>query len=1233
MLNDDNDHVVNPNNSVEKKEKEDEMNKRGPYGISKREIADIFDKYDHRNFIEEVVALDKIGGIKGIAAALQTDINNGIGKNDDLEVRESLFGSNAVEEDPLPNFCFYVWETLGDLMLRILIVAGVVQISLGASPLSLHPDKDWVEGISIIVAVLIVVTVGSYTNYSKEKKFKELNDRNAAMQTYSIKRNGEIFKDLPDKILVGDLVKIGYGSNVPADGLLISTEGIIKMEESSLTGESDLIEKETIEACLKKSKEYEGRETNKHTISSPLIFSGTEVREGGGWFIALAVGSHSKKGQIQESVVQSQENDDSKTPLETKLDNIATQIGYFGMAAGVCTLIALFIRFGVTYPKSVESYENSYKEWENLGKLGPEPSDPKKTVSNTVIGIILLCVAIIVVAIPEGLPLAVTLSLAFSIKKMMNDNNLVRKMYACETMGGANYICSDKTGTLTKNEMNIFQLFNGKTSIDVSSFTSVSDENLKDENSKIRSKSINPLDYFSQEYLDLLVVSLACNLQMDIDENEEIRNESKTDLPFAKLLKKFDIALFPIQTKFKVNNAQETNRIPFSSSRKKMSTVVNHSSFPTGYRLFTKGASEIVLKSVSEYLNPNNGQKITKTDEDYEKFKEIINSYANLTLRTICVAYKDITENEANDYLSQDSQGNNIIENNGFTMVCIVGIKDTLREGVKEAIAECHKAGITVVMVTGDLKETAVAISKECGIWTLKPNEEVPEYFSMTGEEFFTAIGGIECSVCGKDIKDCEDPKTKAQALKKGVDPEKVQHHKIKDMKVFYKISKDLRVLARSRPLDKYALVLGLRTLENVVAVTGDGTNDAQALSKSDVGFAMGIAGTDVAKDAADIIILDDNFASIIKAVIWGRNIYDCIRKFIQFQLTVNLTACVLVFVTACIGSETPITAIQMLWLNMIMDSLGSLALATEPPHEEILHRKPNSRNEHIINYLMWKHIIANSILLFTILIVLYLIGHEFLPEEDPFRIAEAKIIFDCYGKWPGSPPVNDKYTVIAGSNVNWPSTQHLKITSSKLNCGLYAKEQDMNLAFLTYKSAYGNTSHMTILFNVFVFFTLFNQINSRIINDDVNIFYNISKNLYFILIVIVEMGLQAILIQFGSSAFSTCYGGLTGIQWGICIGFGSSTFLLTFIMKFVKLEIFIQSCFEKISRKNKIFDINDNLIADQEKLSNSINNIEAKKKLSKESSKKRTFMDNMRRPSKLDNKLSSKMRLPKEEV
>lgn len=1233
-----NDNVINPNNSVERRD--DEGNLKGSFGISRKEILDIFEKYDHRNFIEDVEALDSYGGISFLETSLKTDINNGLHKSDNIAEREEVFGSNALEQEPLPHCCSYVWEALEDLMLRILILAGIIQIILGSTPLSDHPDREWIEGFAIIVAVFVVVCVASLTNYNKEKKFKKLNDRNSAMVKVTIKRNGIPEDRSPDDLLVGDLVKINTGSIVPADGVLISTEGQVKIEESSLTGESDAIEKETTDVCLRKAKEFEGKETNKHSVPSPFVFSGTLVKEGGGWFIVLAVGRYSKKGMIKESVEQNQENDDAKTPLEQKLDILATQIGYFGMASAILTLVALFIRFGIIFSEKKTAYDNAMEN----PIPGQTPSDPKKSIAKDVVGIFLLCIAIVVVAIPEGLPLAVTLSLAFSINYMTKDNNLVRKMYACETMGGANYICSDKTGTLTMNVMNVFRIFNGKTDVDVSALanlTDTKDANNQDSNKieiDIPSKKGRSSDYFNQQYFDIIVDSLSCNLQMTVDENENILDESKTDLAFANLLHSFDIAIYPIQTKYKVNQ-NDTRRIAFSSARKKMSTIVSHSSFPTGHRIFTKGASEIVLNSVTHYINHESGERTLKSDIDNEKFKKIIREYADLTYRTICVAYKDISENEAARYQDQDEEGRNMIENSDFTMVFIAGIKDTLRKGVKNAIESCHTAGINVVMVTGDLKETAIAISKECGIWNLSDSKNIPMYYSLTGEEFYNLIGGIECDVCNKSIKECTDPKTKREAKKReeeeksktGKDVEyEVQKHRIKDMETFKLIANDLRVLARSRPLDKYALVLGLRTLDNIVAVTGDGTNDAQALSKSDVGFAMGIEGTDVAKDAADIIILDDNFASIVKAVVWGRNIFDCIRKFIQFQLTVNVTACVLVFVTACIGSETPITAIQMLWLNMIMDSLGSLALATEPPHEKILLRQPNSRKEHIINYLMWKHILGQSIALFIILIILYLIGHEFLPESDLTRIAEAETIFYCYGKFPGKEPVDGKHTTMSGSISHWPADTYLKNNVTSVECGEYTKFQDMSLAFANYKSAYGNTAHMTILFNVFVLFCLFNQFNSRVITDEINIFNNINKNMYFVVLVLAEFVLQALLVQFGGMFFSCAIGGLTGTQWGICIGLGLSCFVVAIILKFIPAEKCIESmfnCFTKNYKNNKI-EAEHNYRSENIVLNN---NEDYRKKLSKESSRKRAFLNNVRKPSHiLSEKQGSKMRSSK---
>ena len=1195
-----------------------EKDTTSPFGITRLQIDDLFDKYDSRNFIEEVEALEKAGGNEGMAKMLNSSIVHGLSADDNKEARIKYFGSNFIVEEPLPHCCHYVLEALEDLMLRILILAAIVQIALGASPLSHHPEREWVDGVSILFAVCIVVAVGSITNFSKEKKFHELNEQSENTRSSEFFREDRFNIQSPNEILVGDLIKISTGTVISADGMLVSSQSALKVDESSLTGESEACEKETIENCLAKAKESTGKTINKHSVPSPMVFSGTKVEDGVGIYLVLAVGVNSKRGKIQQNVQANLENEDSKTPLENKLDSIATDVGYFGILAAVLTFVSLIIRFGVTYSQQKSDYDF---EIENPVE-GRTPTNPQVLVAQQIISILLLCVAIIVVAIPEGLPLAVTLALAFSINKMMNDNNLVRKMHACETMGGANFICSDKTGTLTQNKMCINKFFNGKEIIDMFEVT------LKPDN------KFDPMEYLPKDYYEQLAIALYCNIQITIDEREgKIIKCSKTDESFVNLLTIFGVKIVEA-IKTYIPNLSEVKKFEFTSTRKRMSTIIAHSSFPTGYRIYTKGASEYILKSVSDYLNPNDMTKKILTDEDYVRFEKIITDFANATLRTITVAYKDLSKEEYENYELSEPDKSKIIEKSGFTMLCIVGIKDTLRDGVIEAIGKCHKAGISVVMVTGDLKETAIAISKECKIYNLKDEEEVPPNYSLTGEEFYKAIEGLMCETCGKDIKLCEDPKTKTEALLQKKSKDSVQKLKVKNMEVFKKISKELRVVARCRPEDKFALVTGLRALEHVVAVTGDGTNDAQALSKSDVGFAMGQEGTDIAKDAADIIIMDDNFASIVQAVKWGRNIYDNIRKFIQFQLTVNVTACLLVFVTACIGNETPITAIQMLWLNLIMDSLGSLALATEPPHDNLLNRKPNSRQEYIINYLMWKHVLGQSMVLFTILLIIYLEGFNWIPEFELYRIVEMKIIGNCYDKFPGVDPAEGDWAM-AGSSLHWPSKSYLNPNRSVIDCGIYANDSNMSIAFGTYRSTYGNTAHMTVVFNVFVFYTIFNQINARVIDDGKNIFYNIQNNILFAIICITEAVLQAILIQFGSIAFSTSLHGITPVQWAITIGFSLLTYPVAFILKLIPAEKCIESianswnkCKKKKVESKKTL-TNTNAVERANEGSEMIVNSQENKlaPIKKELSKKKTLTENMRKGTIMGNKQSSKIR------
>ena len=376
--------------------------------------------------------------------------------------------------------------------------------------------------------------------------------------------------------------------------------------------------------------------------------------------------------------------------------------------------------------------------------------------------------------------------------------------------------------------------------------------------------------------------------------------------------------------------------------------------------------------------------------------------------------------------------------------------------------------------------------------------------------------------------------------------------------------------MARSQPIHKYALVLGLKELGKTVAVTGDGTNDAPALSKSDVGFSM-FAGTDIAKEASDIVIMDNNFSSLVVAIIYGRNIYDNIRKFLQFQLTVNFCACLLVFICACIGNETPLTTIQMLWINLIMDSLGSLALATEPPYDELLNRQPTKKNESIINGKMWKHILFQSIIQLLLLVFLYLYAPNFIPEDDYVRLAENRLIEYCYGVLPGKTKVNN---IIFGIDPKWSNEYSLKV--KKEFCGNYGEKQDLSMAYDTYIHNNANSSHMTIIFNVFVIYTLFNQINCRVIDDNFNIFVRIGNNIFFPIITLGELFLQIILIQFGGDAFKCTERGLTLIQWLVSIGFSLVTFFLSIIIKLIPVDVMIQNILDNASRGNKVAGIDD---------------------------------------------------------
>jgi Ca2+ transporting ATPase len=1206
---------------IQKEEEEIKAHSSGMYGLDIIQIEKLMGYYKERgaNFLD-LETIKEMGGPEGIMSKLKTDPKTGISST---ENRENDFGSNKVFIEPVPPFCSYVCEALEDLMVRILIAAAVVQIILGVT-LGEDPTKDWIDGLSIIIAVLVVTLVGSITNYQKETKFHELNAVQNEGTIYKVIRNGVPETMKSDDILVGDLINIMVGDIMPSDIILIEGNGI-KMDESSLTGESDSLRKEPYEKCV-----LIKNENSSSKVPSPLMLSGTNCVEGTGFGIVLAVGDHCQKGIIRRTVDNAQEN--SQTPLEKKLEDIAEKIGLFGMIAGIVTLVALTIRFIIHYLKNDKKYRkdsamkdivNAYlmnfpnylynSEIKNEANI--HLTNPSSEISANVLNIIMLCVSIIVVAIPEGLPLAVTLSLAFSIKKLMDFKNLVRKMHACETMGGANYICTDKTGTLTKNEMNVFRVLTAKGQIELKETIEDNETKALDKNKNIKNelkiREQHDIYFKNSNYWDQLRIAVALNVDGQIKElenpdingdTESCETKNKTDKAFIDFLYRFKVSISEERAKY-TSNKKFYKQIPFDSKRKRMTTFIKHDLSQTGYRLYTKGGAEKVNVYCKNYLDPETG--LVKPLGDTERYfiSDSVQQFNKQMLRSLYICYKDILEDEFENAEKFKNSDGKALDQYDLTFIACVGIRDSLRNGVKDAVAKCHSAGVNVIMVTGDNIITATAIAKDCGILgqdvnldNLQPGdiEQEPELTenperraghiqniletkpkALTGNTFYSAIGGLICSTCGLDSNLCKCPKTEAEAEqianKTGKPKSKIKNDTIKDKVKFQELSKNLKVMARSQPIHKYALVLGLRELDKIVAVTGDGTNDAPALSKSDVGFAM-FDGTDIAKEASDIVILDNNFSSLVIAIIYGRNIYDNIRKFLQFQLTVNFCACLLVFICACIGNETPLTTIQMLWINLIMDSLGSLALATEPPYEELLKREPTRKEESIINGKMWKHIGFQSIIELVLLILLYLYAPYFIKEDDVVRLAENHIIDYCYDEFPGgTSPKN----IIFGTSPKWDNSIKKKLTATVNFCGAYFEKNDLSLAYEEYTRANAGTAHMSIVFNVFVIYTLFNQFNCRVIDDSLNIFVRMGNNLFFPVITLCELALQILLIEFGRDAFKCTERGLTLIQWLIVIGFSAVTIVLSAIVKFIPIDVPIQNYLDKPS-DNKVANLED---------------------------------------------------------
>ncbi|SPO05053.1 probable calcium P-type ATPase [Cephalotrichum gorgonifer] len=861
---------------------------------------------------------------EGGDAASAISVPYGANSGDPFVDRIRVFKDNRLPEKKGKSLLELMWITYNDKVLMLLSIAAVISLAVGLyqtfSPTRdpLEPKVEWVEGVAIIAAIVIVVVVGSLNDYSKELQFARLNKKKQDRVIKAI-RSGKVQEVSVFDILAGDVLHLEPGDLIPVDGILI--EGYnVKCDESQATGESDILKK------VPADQVYAAIRNNGNTRKlDPFIQSGARVMEGVGTYMCTSTGVHSTHGRTLMSL-----NEDPEiTPLQSKLNVIATYIAKIGGAAGLLLFIVLFIKFLAHLPGS---HETPAEKGQNF------------------LEIFIVVVTIIVVAVPEGLPLAVTLALAFATRRMLRDNNLVRHLKACEVMGNATTICSDKTGTLTQNKM---QVVAGTLGTSHRFGSSAPAAMLKDSESPVEvdpSGDVSPTEFassLSSEVKRLLVESIALNstaFEGEVD-GEMTFIGSKTETALL-LFAKHQLAMGPVSEERANSNTLQL--IPFDSGRKCMGIVV---ALPNGKaRLFVKGASEIVLGQCTQMLeDPSRGTTLVPmTSEHIQTINELINRYASRSLRTIGLAYRDFEQWPPRGLRQVDDSNEVAFEDmfNNMVFTSMVGIQDPLREGVPEAVRQCQQAGVVVRMVTGDNKLTAEAIARECGI--LQPNSIV-----MEGPEF-------------RNLSKYEQSQ----------------------------IIPRLHVLARSSPEDKRILVKRLKERVEIVAVTGDGTNDAPALRTADVGFSMGIAGTEVAKEASSIILMDDNFNSIVKALMWGRAVNDAVKRFLQFQLTVNVTAVILTFITSVVSSEekSVLTAVQLLWVNLIMDTLAALALATDPPHPSVLDRKPEHRNASIISVTMWKMILGQAVYQLVITLVLYFGREKVLPETGRWDLSDERI-------------------------------------------------------------------------------------------------------------------------------------------------------------------------------------------------------------------------------------------------
>ncbi len=850
----------------------------------------------------------------------------GLNDNEVVESRNK-YGENILTPPKRESLWKLFFEKFEDPIIRILLIAAFLSLGIAIFEHLSTGNMHYAETIGIFCAILLATGVAFWFEMDANKKFDILNQVNDDTLVKVI-RNGNVVEIPKQQIVVGDIVLLDTGDEVPADGELVESISL-QIDESTLTGEP-IISKTTNPSEFDKEATY----------PSNWVMRGTKVMDGHGMFIVNKVGDATEYGKVAE---KSSEMSGEETPLNIQLDKLAKFIGVVGLVLAALTFIVLFSKdiFGgemsytlgqlgllsaviigalialvkiwlpIIYdgfeiagkekklPQSVDT--GSWLRWILTGVattlvlvaigylFGVNPMNPDSWVNmetaRHILQYFMVAVTLIVVAVPEGLPMSVTLSLALSMRRMLNTNNLVRKMHACETMGATTVICTDKTGTLTQNQMQISE----------TKFYGLQDQSLVD----------NRISHLIKEG-----ISVNSTAHLDFTNPQKINTlGNPTEAALLLWLNTKGVNYLQIR-----ENAHIVDQLTFSTERKYMATLVKNDIKNT-YILYVKGAPEIIMDKCNKLLYKD---ETINLSEEKNAIEQQLSQYQNQAMRTLGFAYKEFEE------IPKDID---IVElvNSDLIFLGIVAISDPIREDVPAAVQLCLESGINVKIVTGDTPGTAREIGRQIGIWTANDTEAN----IITGPNF-AALSDEEAE----------------------------------------NIVMDLKIMCRARPTDKQRLVQLLQKKGAIVSVTGDGTNDAPALNHANVGLSMG-SGTSVAKEASDITLLDDSFNSIATAVMWGRSLYKNIQRFILFQLTINVAALILVFLGSIFGSELPLTVTQMLWINLIMDTFAAGALASLPPDQKVMKEKPRNNNAFIINPKMGSQILFTGISFVIILLAM----------------------------------------------------------------------------------------------------------------------------------------------------------------------------------------------------------------------------------------------------------------------